>query len=126
MDKYTVARGVAAQLFEAERALDDAIKAFSHLTTAALEAKGELNLSATLGGEIITRGATLQGQLAGARSEAAALHGAFLQMARKLRVRAIDEEGGDFWNDLGAGDKHDYPKQQAAPALRAVGGGLQG
>lgn len=124
MDKHTVARGVAAQLFTAERALDDAIRAFSQLTTTALEAKGELNLSATLGGEIIARGATLQGQLAGARTEAVALHGAFAELGRRIRVRAADEDPND--TDLGAGDKHDYPKAQAAPPLRAVVGARQG
>ena len=117
MDKHSIARGVAAQLFQAERALDDAIMAFSQLTTTALSAKGELNLSATLGGEIITRGATLQGQLAGARSEAVALHASLAELAKRIRVRA---DGDD---DLGAGDKHDYPRHFAAVAeLRTVNG----
>lgn len=125
MDKHTVARGVAAQLFDAERKLDEAIKAFSHLTTTALDAKGELNLSATLGGEILVRGATLQTQLAGARTEAAALHGAFKHLGKLIRVRA-SEDDGDPNSDLGAGDKHDYPKGEATPPLRAVGDARRG
>ena len=119
MTKHEVARGVAAQLFEAENALDDAIMAFSRLTITALEARGELNLSATLGGEVVARGAAVHGHLANARDEAAALHAALAQLARRIRVRADGEDGGD---GFGAGDKHDHP-HVVAPPLRAVHAG---
>lgn len=113
MDKHQVARGVAAQLFEAENALDDAIMAFSRLTTTALEARGELNLSAVLGGQVLARGAAVQSQLVAAREESTALHGALAELAKRIRVRAEDD-------GLGAGDKHDPPKGEATPPLHTV------
>ena len=117
MTRDEVARGVAAQLCEAENALDDAIVAFSRLTAAALEARGELNLSATLGGEVIARGAAVHGHLATARDEAGALHGALAQLARRIRVRADGDDDG-----FGAGDKHEHAKG-ATPPLRSVRAG---
>ncbi len=119
MTKHEIARGVAAQLFEAENALDDAIMAFSRLTTTALEARGELNLSAVLGGEVIERGAAVHARLATARTEAVALHAALAELAARIRVRAEGEDG-DPGDGFGAGDKHSYPKGAAAPPLRAV------
>lgn len=119
MDRNQIARGVAAQLFEAENALDEAIMAFSRLSATAMEARVELNLSAMLGADVVTRAAAVQTQLAAARGEAGVLHGALADLARRIRVRA----DGEDYDGLGAGDKHD-PRGQALPAgarpLRAV------
>lgn len=114
MDRHQVARNVAAQLFEAENALDQAIMAFARLTATAMAARGELNLSATLGGAVVARAAAVQGELSAARDEAAALHGALAELARRIRVRA----DGDY-DEIGGGDKHD-PKGELARPLRAV------
>lgn len=116
MDKHQVARGVAAQLFEAENALDEAIMAFARLTATAMEARGELNLSATLGGAVVARAAAVQAELSAARGEAAELHGALAELAKRIRVRA----DGEDYDELGAGDKHNPPRGELAPVLRPV------
>ncbi len=114
MDKHHVARGVAAQLFEAENALDEAIMAFARLTATAMEARGELKLSATLGGAVVARAAAVQTGLSAAREEATALHEALADLARRIRVRA----DGDY-DEIGGGDKHD-PKGELAATLGTV------
>lgn len=95
--RLDVARAVAAQLYEAENAIDDAIREAARLTVAVTDARCDLNLAAVVGGDVFDRAAALQAGLARARTDAVALHHALAGVRDLLRIR-MDDAGADFGN----------------------------
>ena len=118
MKRADIARQVAQQLFAAEDALDGAIREFARLTAELMEARASMRLSAVVGPEVVLRAAAVQGALAQARAESAALHAALAEVRDGIGVRM---------DDVGGGDKTDADRplwpfgSAAAEPLRAVG-----
>lgn len=118
MKRADIAREVAQSLFTAEDALDAAIRDFARLTAELMEARGRMGLAATVGPEVVSRGAAVQAALAQARTEAAAMHAALAQVKDGVGLRTVS---------VGAGDKTDedavkeWPIGAAVHPLRAAG-----
>ncbi len=88
MTRLEAAKGVAAQLFKAEDAIDAAIREAARLTLAVTDARADLRLAAVVGSDVFDRAAALQGALAASRAQAVALHDALAQVRDQLRVPA--------------------------------------
>ena len=88
MKRVETAKSVAAQLFKAEDAIDEAIREAARLTLAVTDARGDLRLAAVVGSDVFDRAAALQGALAASRAHAVALHGALAEVRDQLRVPA--------------------------------------
>lgn len=84
MDKIETARDVAARLTDAERAIDEALKAGADLLGRLATARREVGLSAVVGGEAFERSAGALTALTAARAETAACHDALA----KAQIRA--------------------------------------
>ena len=117
MKRADIAREIAQSLFTAEDALDIAIRDFARLTADLMEARSRMGLSATVGPQVVARGAAVQAALAEARTEAAALHAALALVKDGVGLRTVS---------VGAGDKTDeaqpeWPIGAAVHPLRAAG-----
>ena len=117
MTRPDIAREVAQSLFTAESALDTAIRDFARLTADMVEARDRMGLSPCVGSEVVARAAAVQTALAGARTEAGALHAALVQVKDGVGLRTVA---------LGVGDKTDsapaWPVGSASVRpLRATG-----
>ena len=117
MKRADIAREIAQSLFTAENALDTAIRDFARLTADLMEARSRMGLAATVGPQVVSRGAAVQAALAAARIEAAALHAALAEVKDGVGLRTVS---------VGAGDKMDdsvpeWPTGAAVHPLRAAG-----
>lgn len=110
MKRADIAREVAQHLFTAEDALDAAIRDFARLTAELMEARSRMGLAATVGTEVISRGAAVQAALALARAEAAAMHAALADVKDGVGLRNVA---------IGAGDKAD-DSEHGGPVGTAV------
>lgn len=111
MKRADIAREVAQHLFTAEDALDTAIRDFARLTAELMEARTRMGLSATVGPEVVARAAAVQAALAGARTEAAAMHAALAEVKDGVGLRTLA---------LGAGDKTNPQAEVWPPTGAAV------
>ena len=84
MNRAEVAMDVAARLGAAERAIDEAVRAGADLLGRLATARGELDLSAVVGGEAFERSTAALAALSAARAETAACH----DVLSRVQVRA--------------------------------------
>ena len=119
MNRADIARQVARQLFAAEDALDASIRDYARLTVELMEARTRLGLSGAVGPEVVARAAAVQGALAAARTESAALHAALAEVKDGVGLRAVAVGAGDKTNMPNAAPA--WPMGSASEPLRAVG-----
>ena len=109
MDKHQAAQHVADTLFEAERALDEALVKAAAAMSAAAGAREALGVSLKTGAPAITKMAQGAAALAGVRETFAAAHDEIAVVQRAIGVRP---------SLFGGGEKG--PNQDSIPTLHRV------
>ncbi len=109
MDKHQAAQHVADTLFDAERALDEALTKAALAIAAITAARAPLGVSLKTGAAAVTRMSEGAAALAGVRETFAAAHDEIAVVQRAIRVRP---------NMIGGGEKG--PNQDAIPLLARV------
>lgn len=89
MEKIDVAKGLASELHETERAVDAAILQATRLITTMIEARQELNLSAVVGAEAQAKAMGAVAALSEAREALVASHGDLAIVQRKVGLGAV-------------------------------------
>ena len=89
MNKDAVAERVAAQLFDAERAVDAALEEVAKLAALLPQARQEAYLAATVGQTVFASTASAVAGLTAVRGDLVQTHGSLAALARRMGLEAV-------------------------------------